>query len=144
RENERGTIALSGQRGLFTNVTIDGVDFNDGFFGGTVGAAEGRAPLAISQESIKEFTVITNGASVEFGRSGGGFVNVVTKGGTNNLHASGFYYYQPQSLIADFPNGQKAADQKKDEYGASLGGKLVPDKLFYFLSYDKVKQHVTI
>jgi hypothetical protein len=144
RENERGTIALSGQRGLFTNVTIDGVDFNDGFFGGTVGAAEGRAPLSISQESIKEFSVITNGASVEFGRSGGGFVNVVTKGGSNNLHASGFYYYQPQSLIADFPNGAQAADQKKDEFGASLGGKLIPDKLFYFLSYDKVKQNVTV
>lgn len=144
RENERGTIALSGQRGLFTNVTIDGVDYNDGFFGGTVGAAEGRAPLSISQESIKEFSVITNGASVEFGRSGGGFVNVVTKGGSNNLHASGFYYYQPQSLIADFPNGAKAADQKKDEYGASLGGRVVPDKLFYFFSYDKVKQNITV
>jgi hypothetical protein len=144
RENERGTIALSGQRGLFTNVTMDGVDYNDGFFGGTVGAAEGRAPLSMSQESIKEFTVITNGASVEFGRSGGGFVNVVTKSGTNNLHASGFYYYQPQDLIADFPNGAKAADQKKDEFGASLGGKIIPDKLFYFLSYDKVKQNVSV
>lgn len=144
REGERGNIALSGQRGIFTNVTIDGVDFNDGFFGGTVGGAEGRAPLAISQESIKEFTVITNGASVEFGRSGGGFVNVITKSGTNNLHGSGFYYYQPKDLIADFFDGRKPADQKKDEYGASLGGKLVTDKLFYFFSYDKQKQNITI
>ena len=89
-------------------MTIDGVDYNNAFFGGTVGGAEGRAPLSISQESIKEFTVITNGASVEFGRSGGGFVNVITKSGTNNLHGSVFYYNQPQSLISDFANGRRS------------------------------------
>jgi hypothetical protein len=144
KDSERGNLSLSGQRGINTNVTVDGVDYNNAFFGGTVGSAEDRAPLAISQESIKEFTVITNGASVEFGRSGGGFVNVITKSGTNNLHGSGFYYYQPKDLIADFFDGRKPADQKKDEYGASLGGKLVTDKLFYFFSYDKQKQNITI
>ncbi|HEV7518696.1 MAG TPA: TonB-dependent receptor, partial [Thermoanaerobaculia bacterium] len=148
-DSERGNLSISGQRGINTNVTIDGVDYNDAFFGGTVGSAEGRAPLSISQESIKEFSVITNGASVEFGRSGGGFVNVITKSGTNVLHGSGFYYDQPQSLIAKFakvPNTPRAsaADQKKDQYGASLGGAAVKDRLFYFLSYDKQKQDVTV
>jgi len=109
-----------------------------------VGAAEGRAPLSISQESIKEFSVITSGASVEFGRSGGGFVNVITKNGTNALHGSGFYYDQPQSLISDFANGQKPADQKKEQYGASLGGPIWKDRLFYFVSYDKQNRDVTI
>ncbi|HZF13418.1 MAG TPA: TonB-dependent receptor [Thermoanaerobaculia bacterium] len=148
-DSERGNLSISGQRGINTNVTIDGVDYNDAFFGGTVGGAEGRAPLSISQEAIKEFTVITNGASVEFGRSGGGFVNVITKSGTNSLHGSAFYYDQPQSLIADFakvPNTPRAqtADQKKEQYGASLGGSIVKDRLFYFLSYDKQKQDVTV
>jgi hypothetical protein len=148
-DSERGNLSISGQRGINTNVTIDGVDYNDAFFGGTVGSAEGRAPLSISQESIKEFSVITNGASVEFGRSGGGFVNVITKSGTNLLHGSGFYYDQPQSLIAKFakvPNTPRAsaADQKKDQYGASLGGAAIKDRLFYFLSYDKQKQDVTV
>jgi hypothetical protein len=143
-DSERGNLSISGQRGINTNVTVDGVDYNDSFFGGTVGGAEGRAPLSISQESIKEFSVITNGASVEFGRSGGGFVNVITKSGTNNLHGSGFYYNQPQSLISDFANGQKPADQKKQQYGASVGGPILKDKLFYFLSYDKQKQNVAI
>jgi len=148
-DSERGNISISGQRGINTNVTVDGVDYNDAFFGGTVGAAEGRAPLSISQESIKEFSVITNGASVEFGRSGGGFVNVITKSGTNFFHGSGFYYDQPQSLIAKFakvPNVPRAsaADQKKDQYGASLGGAAVKDKLFFFFSYDKQKQDVTV
>src|SRR5512143_994940 len=62
RESERGTLSISGQRGLNTNVTVDGADFNNPFFGGTVGGAEGRAPLAMSEESIKEISVITNGA----------------------------------------------------------------------------------
>jgi carboxypeptidase family protein len=144
RDSERGNLAISGQRGINTNVTVDGVDYNDAFFGGTVGSAEGRAPLSVSEESIKEFNVITNGASVEFGRSGGGFVNVITKSGTNALHGSGFYYNQPQSLISNFANGQEPRDQSKAQYGASLGGPIARDRLFYFLSYDKQKQNVTV
>jgi hypothetical protein len=143
-DSERGNISISGQRGINTNVTVDGVDFNNAFFGGTVGGAEGRAPLSISQESIKEFTVITNGASVEFGRSGGGFVNVITKSGTNNLHGSLFYYNQPQDLISDFANGLEPADQEKDQFGGSLGGAIVRDRLFYFLSYDNQEQSITV
>lgn len=143
-DSERGNISISGQRGINTNVTVDGVDFNNAFFGGTVGGAEGRAPLSISQESIKEFTVITNGASVEFGRSGGGFVNVITKSGSNNLHGSLFYYNQPQSLISDFANGLEPADQEKDQFGGSLGGAIIRDRLFYFLSYDNQEQSITV
>ncbi len=143
-DSERGNLSISGQRGIATNVTVDGVDYNDPFFGGAAGGAEGRAPLSISQESIKEFTVITNGASVEFGRSGGGFVNVITKTGTNALHGSAFYYNQPQSLISDFANGVKPADQKKEQYGASIGGPIIKDKLFYFASYDKQKRDLTV
>src|SRR5438093_3418671 len=100
KETERGNIAISGQRGINTNITVDGVDYNNAFFGGSAGTAEGRAPLSISAESVKEFTVITNGASVEFGRSAGGFVNVITKNGTNDIHGSGFYYHQPKSFIS--------------------------------------------
>lgn len=143
-ESERGTLSISGERGINTNVTVDGVDYNNPFFGGTVGGAEGRAPLSLSQESIKEFTVITNGASVEFGRSGGGFVNVITKSGTNAIHGSGFFYWQPQSLTADFADGRKPADQDKKQYGASLGGPILQDRLFFFGSYDRQDQSLTI
>ena len=142
-DSERGNISVSGERGINTNVTVDGVDYNNPFFGGTIAAAEGRAPLSLSEESIKEFTVITNGASVEFGRSGGGFVNVITKSGTNNLHGSGFFYWQPHSLIADFANGTTPNDQDKKQYGASLGGPILKDQLFFFGSYDRQKQSIT-
>ncbi|HEX8152515.1 MAG TPA: TonB-dependent receptor, partial [Thermoanaerobaculia bacterium] len=144
KDRERGNLAISGQRGINTNVTVDGVDYNNSFFGGTTGSAEGRAPLSISQESIKEFTVITNGASVEFGRSAGGFVNVITKSGTNQMHGSAFYYNQPQSLISARADGVEPADQDKAQYGASLGGALLKDKLFYFGSWDQQAQSVTV
>ena len=142
-ESQRNYIQIGGERGINTNVTVDGADYNDAFFGGPVGSAEGRAPLSLSEESIKEFSVITNGASVEFGRSGGGFVSVITKSGTNAFHGSGFFYWQPQELIADFANGTKPADQDKKQYGASLGGPIVQDHLFFFGSYDKQKQSIT-
>ena len=80
-DSERGNLSISGQRGINTNVTVDGVDYNNAFFGGAVGGAEGRAPLSISQESIKEFSVVTNGASVEFGRSTRGSVGAAAADG---------------------------------------------------------------
>lgn len=143
RESQRGYISISGQRGINTNVTVDGVDYNNAFFGGQYGTAEGRAPLAISQESVKEFAVITNGASAEFGRGGGGFVNVITKSGTNDYHGSAFYYWQPQDLASDPPVGEKL-DQEKKQFGGSLGGAFVKDKLFFFASYDQQDQSLTI
>ncbi len=141
--NERGYTALSGQRGINTSFYVDGVDDNNPFFGGVIGQAEGRSPLQISQESIKEFSVVTNGASVEMGRSGGGFVNVITKNGTNSLKGSAWYYNQPQSLIASNAQGVKPKDQKKSQYGAALGGPIISDKLFFFASYDQQKQDIT-
>ncbi len=149
----RGTVLVSGQRGINTNTTLDGVDFDNGFFGGGFGSAEGRAPLAISQESIKEFTVIRNGASVEFGPSGGGVINLITKSGTNILHGSGFYYAQPHSTVARLaiPNGSpagtvalEAPDTTKKQYGGSAGGPILQDHLFFFASYDQQKQSVGI
>ena len=140
----RGTVLVSGQRGINTNTTVDGLDYDNGFFGGSFGSAEGRAPLSISQESVKEFTVIRNGASVEFGPSGGGVINVITKSGTNDLHGSGFYYVQPHSTVARLSNGLEAPDQKKQQYGGSAGGPILRDHLFFFASYDQQKQSVGI
>jgi hypothetical protein len=148
-DSERGNLSLSGERGINTSITVDGVDYNNAFFGGAVGGAEGRAPLSISQESIKEFSVVTNGASVEYGRSGGGFVNIITKSGTNNLHGSVFYFDQPESLISDFPTvgttpGREPNNQEKQQFGGSLGGSIIKDKLFYFLSYDNQDKSETV
>jgi hypothetical protein len=139
RDAERNGLSISGQRGINTNIMVDGVDFNNPFFGGQAAGAEGRAPLSISQEAVKEFSVITNGASVEFGRSGGGFVNVITKSGTNSLKGSAFYYWQPNKYISPRVDGTRLNNQDKKQYGASLGGPIFKDKLFFFAAYDNHK-----
>lgn len=150
KEPERQNVSISGQRGINTNITVDGVEYDNAFFGGSVASAEGRAPLSLSEESIKELTVIRNGASVEFGPSGGGYINVITKSGTNQFHGSGFYYQQPQSTTAKFASNGLAGqlrdpfDQKKKQYGASFGGPILKDRLFFFGSYDQQKQDRTI
>ena len=146
RETQRGNIAIGGQRGINTSVTLDGVDYNDSFFGGSSGdgSAEGRAPFTMSQESVREFQVIQNGASVEFGRSGGGFVNVITKSGNNDFHGSAFYYNRPQSTTAKFANGTDPRAQKTQQFGASIGGPIIHDRLFFFGAWDQQLQSTTI
>jgi carboxypeptidase family protein/TonB-dependent receptor-like protein len=143
-ESERGTLSIGGERGVNTSINVDGMDFNNPFFGGSAAHAEGRAPLSLSLESIQEMTVMTNGASVEFGRSGGGFLNVVTRSGTNAVHGSGFFYFQPQALVADFANGKPPNDQERKQFGGSLAGPLAKDRLFLFGSFERNLQDITI
>ena len=82
-------ITFSGQRGVFNNISLDGGDYNNGFFGEQVGGQ--RAAIDITLEAVKEFQVIATGASAEFGRTAGGIVNVITKSGTNQVKGSLFH-----------------------------------------------------
>lgn len=141
-DSSRGNLAIAGQRGVNTSINIDGGDNNEPFFGGAIGAAEGKTPFTISIEAIREYQVVTDGASAEFGRMGGGYVNAITKSGTNDLTGSLFYYTRPQSMVARQPNlngipdSNKVGDFKQQQFGFSLGGPILKDKLFYFVSYD--------
>ena len=81
-------ININGQRGIFNNISLDGGDYNNGFFGEQSGGQ--RAAVDITLEAVKEFQVVAVGANAEFGRTGGGVVNVITKSGTNNFHGSLF------------------------------------------------------
>ncbi len=83
-------ISVSGQRGIYNNVMIDGADANNPFFGEQRGGQ--RPKYIISLEAVKEFQVVTDGASAEFGRAVGGFVNMVTKSGTNRNQGTVFYF----------------------------------------------------
>lgn len=144
RETSRGNLSLAGQRGISTLVTVDGVDFSNAFFGGTTGAAEGRAPISISQESVREFQVVQAGASAEFGRSGGGFINVVTKSGSNDWHGSALAYLRPNSFVSDLADGSVPRESDKKNFGGSFGGPIMKDKLFFFLSYEQQRQNTTV
>jgi hypothetical protein len=144
-DNSRGNLAIAGQRGVNTSINIDGADNNEPFFGGATGAAEGKTPFTISIEAIREYQVITDGASAEFGRMGGGYVNAITKNGTNDFGGSLFYYTRPRNWVEagptlQQPNGKTTTnpvgDFKQEQFGFSAGGPIVKDKLFYFVAYD--------
>src|SRR4029450_10292227 len=83
-------ITFAGQRGIFNNVSLDGGDYNNGFFGEQAGGQ--RVAIDITLEAVKEFQVIASGAPAEFGRTAGGVINVVTKSGTNQPHGSIFHF----------------------------------------------------
>lgn len=141
-DSSRGNLAIGGQRGINTSINIDGGDNNEPFFGGALGAAEGKTPFTISIEAIREYQVVTDGASAEFGRMGGGYVNAITKSGTNDFGGSLFYYTRPQSMVARQPNlngvpdSNKVDDFTQNQFGFSAGGPILKDKLFYFAAYD--------
>src|SRR5713101_4384583 len=75
-------ININGQRGIFNNISLDGGDYNNGFFGEQMGGQ--RAAVDITLEAVKEFQIVASGANAEFGRTAGGVINVITKSGTNN------------------------------------------------------------
>lgn len=144
-DSQRGNLAIAGQRGVNTAVQIDGGDVDEPFFGGVTGAAEGSTPFTVSIEAIREYQVVTDGASAEYGRMGGGYVNAITKSGTNDFGGSVFYYTRPQSMIANEPSLLQAdgtykqnvvADYSQSQFGFSVGGPIIKDKLFYFVVYD--------
>jgi len=91
-------ININGQRGIFNNISLDGGDYNNGFFGEQMGGQ--RAAVDITLEAVKEFQVVASGANAEFGRSAGGVVNVITKSGTNDFHGSLFEYQRLEALTA--------------------------------------------
>ena len=82
-------ITFSGQRGVFNNVSLDGGDYNNGFFGEQLGGQ--RAAIDIPLDAVKEFQVVATGATAEFGRTAGGIINVISKSGTNDVHGGLFY-----------------------------------------------------
>ncbi len=151
-EPQRGGISLSGQRGVNSGLTIDGTDAKSAFFGyGRGGEATENGGLVVAQESVKEFQVVTSGYSAEAGRSGGGYINVVTKAGTNDYAGSGFLFFRDNRMVARLPQspldahrGIAASDDRYEvdefsryNWGASFGGPIVRDRTHFFLSYDQ-------
>jgi len=96
-------------------------------------------------DAVREFTVQTANFSAEFGRSSAGFVSVLTKSGTNQLHGSIFEFVRNTALIATTHNGidKNLTPYHRNQFGATLGGPLKKDKLFFFGSYGGLRQSTT-
>ena len=132
-------FAINGQRAASTNVLLDGADNNDQFT-----AVVGQdVPL----DAVQEFSVLTSNFSAEFGRAGGGIVNVATKSGTNDFHGT-IYEFNRLSRLASKDYGLNAlypqtgeTETKKgvftrNQFGYSIGGPIVKDKLLFFNSIE--------
>ncbi|HEX8184139.1 MAG TPA: carboxypeptidase regulatory-like domain-containing protein [Blastocatellia bacterium] len=134
-------ITINGQKGIQNNISVDGADANNPFFGEQRGGQ--RPQFTISLEAVKEFQVVADGGSAEFGRSSGGFINVVTKSGTNQFHGSGFLFFRDESLTSQNPDAVAAKlptdDFRQYQFGGSLGGPIKRDRAFFFVAYDQNK-----
>ena len=146
-----GLISFRGISGLLNNSTVDGGDNNQGFFSEERGRT--RSAYSISQAAIREFQVNTSNFAAEYGRSAGGVINAITKSGTNEFHGSAFLYARnnkwgarnPNTFITQLINGvsTRVALKPIDEryqFGGTLGGPIVKEKAFFFVSYDEQKR----
>ena len=90
------------------------------------------------QDSVEEFQQLTLNMSAQYGNSAGGTVNLVTKSGTNDWHGSGWEYFRNNALDANYffnnQAGVARAPLHFNQFGATIGGPIVKDKLFFFLS----------
>src|SRR4029453_9741219 len=94
-----------------------------------------RPKYIISLEAVKEFQVVTDGASAEFGRAVGGFVNMGRKSGTNRNQGTGFYFGRYGALLSENSDGTKDEDFSQHQFGGSFGGPIKRDRSFFFFSY---------
>ena len=134
-------VNFAGQRGVFNNISLDGGDYNNGFFGEQVGGQ--RAAIDITLDAVKEFQVVATGASAEFGRTAGGVVNVITKSGTNALHGSAFHFQRLEALTANTSDGNPLKDFRREQFGGTLGGPIVKDKAFFFGAFEQITGNLT-
>ena len=134
-------INFNGQRGIFNNVSLDGGDYNNGFFGEQEGGQ--RAAIDITLDAVKEFQVIASGANAEFGRTAGGVVNVITKSGTNDIHGSAFEYFRTEGLTSATSDGKPLDNFRRNQFGGSVGGPIVKDKLFFFGAGEGIRENLT-
>lgn len=136
--------AVNGNRSSSNNWQIDGADNNDAFHNATAvnqGGVSGIAGTLLPVEAIDQFAVVSN-AGADMGRNGGSNVNLVIKSGTNELHGSAYYFNRNEALGARTPF--QSPDAKKrvirnNQYGFSIGGPIVRNKLFFFATGEAQK-----
>lgn len=128
----RGQLSFAGQRGINSNIMLDGADYNQPFFGGIRGGERSNFIITVPQSAIQEFQVVTTGYSAEYGRSTGGVMNTITKSGTNEIHGEAFYQLRHKSLGKKDPVQLVRSLETLQQYGGGVGGPVIKEKLFFF------------
>jgi hypothetical protein len=130
-------VSVGGGAGQNYDNLVDGIENKEDQCGGTF--------MNYSLEGVQEFKTMTNGANAEYGR-GTAQVLVATKSGTNQIHGTGFGYYRNQDLIrTDYfsdpaHGGLGKPPFSREQYGGSVGGRIIKDKLWYFGSVERITQ----
>jgi hypothetical protein len=139
-----GFGSLNGTRPNQMNWQIDGVDNNDFWHNIPAvnqGGVSGIAGIVLPIDSIDEFSAQTQ-SGAEAGRNAGGTVNLVIKSGGNDFHGSAYYFNRNEYFAAHSPfwvpaAGKKAPPLRNENYGFSVGGPFIKNKMFFFASYEK-------
>ena len=132
-------LSFGGQRARSNNIMVDGFDNND--------QVVGAVRATFSQEAVREFQVLTNSYSAEFGKASGGVVNIVTKSGTNQLQGNAFFYFRDDALnargyfekydIFGTPIDLDKAPFDQKQWGGTAGGPLARNRTFFFGSFEQ-------
>jgi hypothetical protein len=129
-------LNFGGVRARSNSINIDGADASDYLSGGT--------RTTVSQDAVQEFQIITNGFDAEYGRASGGVVNIVTKSGTNSTHGSGYAFLRNRYIQATNPfSTVHQPAYTRVQAGFTIGGAIIPDKTFYFLSAEITRRQET-
>jgi len=126
-------ISISGGRVTENVFRIDGLVVNDHANAGPGSSLH----VNMGVDSIREFSVLTNNYSAEYGRGASGVVNAITKSGTNQFHGSAYYFHRNSALDArNFFDGKKIGAFHRHQYGGAGGGPIKKDKTFFFSNYE--------
>jgi hypothetical protein len=122
-------ISVGSQRNFSNNVIVDGLSANDD--------AAGLSGIFYGLDVVREFQVVTSGGQAEFGRALGGYVNVVTRSGTNILHGDLYGYFRNSRFNAANALSHTVLPLTQAQYGASLDGPIIRNRTFYFANFEQ-------
>ena len=124
-------LSVGSQRNFSNSFIVDGLSANDD--------AAGLSGIPYGVDAVDQFQVVTSGGQAELGRALGGYVNVVTKSGTNVMHGDVYGYFRDDSLNSPNPLLGTTLPMGQKQYGASLGGPVVQNRTFYFANVEQRK-----
>jgi hypothetical protein len=127
-----GNLSVNGNRETSNGFMVNGGDVNESLLEGAL--------IIPNLDSIQEFRLITNSFAAEYGRFSGSIVNVITKSGTNQFHGTAFEFLRNNSFDARGFFDPSIAELRQNQFGGTIGGHIIKDRLFFFSDYQGTRQ----
>ncbi len=139
-------LSVGGRSSRYNNIQIDGANNNDLFAlaGNSGNPGGGTATQPISFDAIQEIQLVVAPYDIRQGGFSGGGVNAITRSGANNFSGTVYYEFRNQSFVGDGPNQRPLSTFSEKQFGASLGGPIVPNKAFFFVNADLTRNHTPV